>query len=486
MTATVTRALWVQSRDGSQWPAPRVPDASPQCVSLDEFLTGDEPPASVGYDSITVDLARPLPEPLGLSERVHRGLERLGRVAFRLREASNRPEADGAGSGHAGRAEGRECAVSGGRTLRPFRFDQASPLPGSGTAPLDFLKALAVRAGFAEDARCAPERAALSLIKHSLPRYQISLAREADAAACRELFLKVFQANISPAFWDWKYADGRGHSLLGRRAGELVAHYGATARRILFRGREARALQICDVMVAAHERGLLTRRGAFFQVARAFQEVYYGYYDDFLLAYGFPYARSMRLGERLGLYAEADRVTEVSWSAAAATGWARCSMEPLASGTLSERVVQRLWKAMSKDLAGRIAVVRDREYLIYRYLAHPEKRYDCLLVRGRLSHRVIAVVVLYREERRCKLMDVVCDLKDLRRVIDGVRRHIAQWGVAELVGWVASSQLGLFMDTGCTARPTDIVIPEHAWTGGVALGDVRERWWIAMGDTEFL
>lgn len=309
-----------------------------------------------------------------------------------------------------------------------------------------------------------------------------------DEAACRELFARVFASEISAGLWRWKYAADRGRSVLACLGGErLVAHYGGTVRRISYLGQQALALQVCDVMVDAAERGVLTRRGAFFQVASHFLESHFGQGGDFLLAYGFPTTRALKVAARLGLYAEVDQILELHWSTADLGRPLLACVEPMGAIEGRESIIDALWQEMkSSSLLDRVAVIRDHDYIQYRYFAHPGNLYECVLIRQRFTGRPLGAAFLRRESDHCKLMDLICSAANVLKVLAAVRFQVARWGLPRLVGWTTPSQRGWYDQTGYRAETTEIVIPANAWTEGIPAEALKNRWWVSLGDTDFL
>ena len=107
---------------------------------------------------------------------------------------------------------------------------------------------------------------------------------------------------MSQALWEWKY--GHGHGLASgvwNQDGELVAHYGGFPRKVIDAGQVRMAVQIGDVMVRPAERGLMTRKGAFYQAVTHFLSAHVGDGAEFPHAFGFPNRRAMALAQRLGL-----------------------------------------------------------------------------------------------------------------------------------------------------------------------------------------
>ena len=69
---------------------------------------------------------------------------------------------------------------------------------------------------------------------------------------------------------------------------------------MLFKGDPICAIQCGDSMVATSQRGTLSKKGPFYLSVTAFLEKYVGFDRPYLLSYGFPNERAMRLAERLG------------------------------------------------------------------------------------------------------------------------------------------------------------------------------------------
>ena len=99
------------------------------------------------------------------------------------------------------------------------------------------------------------------------------------------------------------------------RAMSLCLTSAGMERRILFKGLPATAFQSGDSMVAREHRGTLSKRGPFFLSVAAFQDRYLGHGRPYLISYGFPNERAMRLAERLGMYTQIGRLFEIHWPA---------------------------------------------------------------------------------------------------------------------------------------------------------------------------
>jgi hypothetical protein len=150
------------------------------------------------------------------------------------------------------------------------------------------------------------------------------------------LFEQSFHAPLDPAWEHWKYSvlGGLHHAIYGDQ-GQMLAHYAGFPRQMIglcqhrFDAKttcegvmsdvcEFEVLQIGDVMVHPAYRGVLKRRGMFFEVTRQFVEEFVGAFEPkhsrkFRWIYGFPNERHLRIGEHHGLYAPISTMHELVW-----------------------------------------------------------------------------------------------------------------------------------------------------------------------------
>lgn len=352
-----------------------------------------------------------------------------------------------------------------------------------------YLKALAEHSGFSRHAGPIGEGAGplqVVLAKTAAARWRLSEFAPEDLPGCLSLFKETFAAEMSPDLWHWKYGEGRGRAVIGRRHGRIVAHYGATSRRIAVNGRTVRGLQVCDVMVAPGERALMTKKGVFFEVASAFLEAYFGYYDEHELAFGFPNHRAMRIAERLGLYGEVGRISEVRWTPSDQRFRARYAAALIDVSELEDDLLAMLWSRMAADLPDAALVLRDPAYIRYRYQRHPVHRYEALLVRDRLRGRPQGVAILRRDNDEYKLLDILAPLNNIPMLIDAARIAAAHRSLSALTAWISAPYARHLVHGGGVATDTDVRIPANVWTDARSVECLNDRWWLMMGDTDFL
>jgi SAM-dependent methyltransferase len=324
--------------------------------------------------------------------------------------------------------------------------------------------------------------------KTKTPYWQVLEITSNDREAVRSLFERVFKNQMSQALWEWKYAQGRGMAMAAWKKGQIVAHYGGVIRELWYFGVPKTGVQIADVMVDKKERGILTRHGPYFLAGATFPEYYAGYGNRILLGFGFPTTRAIRVAELLSLYAEVGKMTEIRWSTQSGWPhlWTRIRHLHFLEPAAVRELVNQLWNQMQGDFKAAIIGVRDGDYVQHRYISHPLKHYDILLVSNRFGGRPLGIVVLYREAEVCKLLDIIAPLNQLNTLIKQTRRIVGRWGIPTLSLWITENFVDLFTQTGGEAYPLDVRIPHCIWYEGPPVSEVRGKWWLMGGDTDFM
>jgi hypothetical protein len=317
------------------------------------------------------------------------------------------------------------------------------------------------------------------------PRWQPGWVRAVDEAACLDLFESAFGYRMDPRLWRWKYRDADPVGVGVWQGERLVGFYGGMPRAVLVRGRAASAVQIGDVMVEPSQRGVMTRSGPFQIAASTFLERCIGHGRPHLLGFGFPTVKALQVAQRLGLYAEVDQVTQLTW--AAGSNWKQGFGTTVAAMTSAEApAIDQLWKHMAPDFADSIIGVRDWNYFDARYLKHPTVKYECLLVKGVLGRSARAAIVLrVLDDGQVELVDIVGPLASFGAAISAARRWAAQHGSTGVRAWVTASHAHALNLQSPECAPLGLVIPTNAWSPGPTVGEVRGRWWLMAGDTDF-
>jgi hypothetical protein len=319
------------------------------------------------------------------------------------------------------------------------------------------------------------------------PRWILNNLKQQDFEHFSVFFEKVFERQLSRVLWSWKYGEGLGVNVAAWKGGQLIAHYGGKYRKVIAFGEEITAVQVCDVMVSPEERGIMTKTGAMYTVTATFLELYQGI-GDIPLSFGFPNWRAMKLGLRLGFYAKVGEIREVRWPNLAPRLHMASFVRNLRPESKADgKIIDDLWSQMVENMKEAVIGKRNWEYIKNRYLEHPERAYRILLVRARMLGTVMGALVLQPEEENLILMDWIGPLKNIPELTLQARRLAGQWGYKEVYGWISHQYVSVMNLRSIVIRDPLVSIPANAWVPQRYLPEqLQDRWWLTMGDTDFL
>lgn len=319
--------------------------------------------------------------------------------------------------------------------------------------------------------------------RHFKSQWTVSELTENDVSEVRALFQTVFDETMSADHWQWKYGENRGLGMLVKNATETVAFYGAIKRDIAYFGDMVAGLQVVDTMVKKTDRGTLARNGPYFRAASAFLENYVGFLRPFLLAYGFPNARVMRLGEILGIQKPVGEIVEPDWSVETLNG----KIDYLAldfTNTQHAQIVQQLWQQMRSGLRDAIVGDRSMAYIRHRYGQNPLHQYHMEFVYD--EGNIVGLLVTREVHDRLFLMDLVAAPKQFPILIQRARQQASMLGKSSLYAWISESYLALLGEQHRNLVRLNVKIPTSVYTDGPAPEKLQDKWWLMAGDTDFL
>ena len=316
------------------------------------------------------------------------------------------------------------------------------------------------------------------------PRWRPEWVRPEHEAQCFDLFEAAFGYRMDPALWRWKYRHAPSPGMGVWRDDRLVAFYGAMPRPVRFLGEPASTVQIGDVMSHPAERGVMTRSGPFQIACSTFIDRSVGYGRPQLFGFGFPTAKALQVAQKLGLYEAVDQICELTWSAG--PSWTERLLRCTPAGPQDGAAIDKLWHEMAQDFRDSIIGVRDASYVEERYRKHPTVAYECVLVRRVLTGAPQGLVVVRRPEPdRIELMDLVAPKRNFPALIAAVRRWAADRGAKRVTAWLTESHAGLLAATSPQRQQLDLVVPANVWSPGPSAEQLRGRWWLMAGDTDF-
>ncbi|WP_447955910.1 GNAT family N-acetyltransferase [Vreelandella sp. EE7] len=313
--------------------------------------------------------------------------------------------------------------------------------------------------------------------------WQTRWATQEDLPALLALFERAFGHRVDTDTWQWKYSQAASPGVVCLDGERVIAFNGGMPRRGIVNGLACSIVQMGDVMVDPAYRGILTRKGPFYQVVNAFFKEKVGEHLAYRFAFGFPHARHARLGAALKLYCTTDQILEAVWPS---LGRRRLLTTALPITAQHALTVDKLWTRMAKGLSGNAVGVRDWDWLSHRYIDAPERGYQCWLVINRLTRQPLGVCVLRQHDSETvELLDLITPIEHLADIVTCAQHLTARMGSSRMIAWLTASVAESLEETAPSIAPTEVIVP-GSQVNGLTLGmEVEHQWWLMGGDTDF-
>ena len=327
----------------------------------------------------------------------------------------------------------------------------------------------------------------LKFTKGPYPKWRLSYLDKSDTKRMLGLFENTFHHVMSLALRQWKYAHPDSLTVCVWEEDKLIGSLGGMPRKVLFFGQPQTAVQIGDVMVDASKRGILTKTGPFFRMTATFLERCAGFGKPFLFIFGFPNERHMRLSEHLNFYKEVGRLLEFSWPILAKPPSFFTYLSPVNHHNINALTltINRLWDLMAADLQNHVVGIKDWQYILNRYLQHPENTYQIFLIKHKLTRKVTGLMVAHVQAERCNLMDIIAPLATIPTVLLHARYLSNALHCERLVCQISNSFAEHFKTTSYQQESLSIPIAKDTWGAGPDYKDLIDAWWLMSGDMDF-
>lgn len=309
-----------------------------------------------------------------------------------------------------------------------------------------------------------------------------------ELAWLQPMFNKVFSHPVSLELLQWKYADDHGESWAAGPIGytEPFLHCGLLFRDVLLSGTPVRAAQLVDLMAEPKRSGLSREQSPFTVLTRRMLDSVPRPGNPDGVAFGFPSARAMRLGEHSGISCEVDKWFELRFTPSCKRYTPR--IRPWQPEQPNERsLADRLWKTMARDFSDFSLGVRDSAHLIRRYIQYPGKKYSIWVIHSRFWHLPVGLAVLGPGEDRFEIVDIICPLNDIPDVLQALRswlheKHSEQGELMLMLTSHFAKQLAPIADH---CETTQFRIMANPRTPENTMARLRNRWWLTGGDTDY-
>lgn len=310
---------------------------------------------------------------------------------------------------------------------------------------------------------------------------RIRLYEKGDEAGITRLFKEIFQREMTLEEWRWKYT-GRGNkkvysAVAVSEMDGIIAHYGGMPHRMIYQGREIYGLAIGDVMVHPKLRGLkLFKKTAALVPEEAVK-------DGIILGYGFPNERALLLPQKLGLYEKVEDVFEATKEVKFHNTFNRYlfKFSPL---SFDDNEIDALWERVKHEL--RLAVVRDRKYLKWRYQFHPFLKYELWGLKNRFGNKLRGIAVLRQDRERMLFVDFISAADMIEPLFLKAENYASAIGKKFIVLWHPEYLSDRLLSLGFSVKPSLTCIPRTTHELTLKKEDIKGNFFYTMGDTDFL
>lgn len=307
--------------------------------------------------------------------------------------------------------------------------------------------------------------------------YQMQLAQTVSDR-CIALFKDVFGHAISKEFWNWKYPrDSEPHSVIALQNNQVVAHYGLCDRLAAYNNSTWEASQACDVMVALQERGAISS-SVFYELVKIGERPFYGSNSTVSFIYGFPHGRHFKLGARLKLYTPISPIFEVVFeipSRGVLSDAESSRIELVVVNSSVKSSIEAVLELMF-SVPDTLLLKRDYLYLLHRYAHHPEYDYKIYRFEG-------CYFIIKPTADRIFLMDYLGELNVYAEKLNAFILYLSEiYPSFALHLWCLEDIAASFINPKQVVNTGAFFVYKRY---SDSLPDFK-RWWISMGDTEFL
>lgn len=308
----------------------------------------------------------------------------------------------------------------------------------------------------------------------------VRLYKQGDEHGIVKLFKEIFGREMSLAEWQWKYVIGKPRvyaSLAVDSDGTIIAHYGGMPQYMINSGKAMFGMAIGDVMVHPSFRGTKL----FKKIAELLPDA--SAPDGFMLGYGFPTERAMRLPEILGVYEKVEDVWESVKEAKKINNGVRLIYKLFQLNFDDERI-DTLWDSL-KDRFN-LSVIRNRTYLQRRYNENPLFTYELWGIRRRWQQKLTGLVVVRRDGEDLLLIDFLCPLQQLEALFQKIENYAIVSGCKRLRLWHPEYLSNRLTQIGFTVGKSGTCIPRTTHPAWLKKDEIKGRFFYTMGDTDFL
>ncbi len=318
--------------------------------------------------------------------------------------------------------------------------------------------------------------------------FTIRPATDADETGLLALWRAAFGREANRDEWAWKYGGPFGHRTVvcAHESGRIAAAYPGVPLPTRYHERRVRLDLLMDSMSDPRFRGVLGGRRGLFVLTAEHYFALHGGADQAWAVYGFPGQRHFALGKYLLNYEALPRQAAYLTCALREVPW---SWRPIRVALWDKSMGLEMFAALDARLSVHypMAVVRDGDFLDWRFLRHPHKKYRIWLAKS-WAGRVLGYAVTRSRDGVARLVDMLLppDESVTRPFLTRLARELG--GEAErLETWTPR---GHFLDELCQRsgfttgkEPIGFIVTRKDLTPEVA-GLIDREFFYTLGDTD--
>ena len=316
-----------------------------------------------------------------------------------------------------------------------------------------------------------------------------------DEHAILDCFKVVFGIDRSLEHWNWKFRDCPFgiHAYLGKTgSGQVVSQFTGIPSPYKVGSRTFVFSQILDSMVDPAFRKGLKKPGLFASTVYEFVDRY-GHDHEEAIMYGLPNPQAFRIGRRLLGYSFMHDIVTLYRSSEELIAEPLPAPEEIEVEMVSRfgPVADELWAAY--EPAVEVSMIRNTEYLDWRYADCPDVEYAMLVARGRDgTPRGLAVArggfIGTQDAVLCDWVVPVEDRDAARALLVAVESQAKKINASGLhilfPGY--SPEYKVVEACGYSARETQFIQVARSYTPNVPLDLLKEKWFYTLGDYDLV
>lgn len=277
-------------------------------------------------------------------------------------------------------------------------------------------------------------------INTSSGKFLIRPYRFADKDSIIHLWEIAFKTKMNPKIWDWKFHDnpfGREIMICVNEEEVPVVMFSGIPFSANWNKQFFNATHQIDNMSHPQYRQIVGgRKGLFVKTAEHFFEVYGGVNSN-TLHYGMPGDRHFRLGEIFLDYRKMPvrlLYLELLIKNLKIVNTA-LSYRKIFKVNGFDKHFDRFWQKAAKNF--KFSVIRDLQFLDWRFSRHPKNVYDIYVLRG-FSKSLKAYMVVLREDKLATIVDIISLKKNvyLKELLTGTLILLQKSGVERIRTWL--------------------------------------------------